>query len=186
MEDLRVRRTKTSITGAFIDLVLEKGFENVKVKDICAKVMINRNTFYLHYLDKEDLLQKIVSDIFTDQEHSIMNIKKESTFTNYESVKNGFKSILESIKNEIEFFRIILLDSNMSGYIDKYINNLKQVVSKVYGIDYSNYKIEIDYIFYGIVGVIKSWIIKDYSSIDEISIKLTDLTLNSLANFIKK
>ena len=186
MEDLRVRRTKAAITGAFIDLVLEKGFEYVKVKDICAKAMINRNTFYLHYLDKEDLLQKMVDSIFIDQENSIMNIKKENTYSDFESVKKGFVYVLDSFQKEIEFFRILLLDSSMSGYVDKYVNRLKHAFTKIYGLDYNEFKIELDYIFFGIVGVFKNWIVKDYSSIDELSTKLTNLTLNSLSNFIKK
>ena len=162
MEDLRVKKTKLAITGAFIDLVEEKGFDNVKVIDICSKAMINRNTFYLH------------------------NLKKESSYNDFESVKKGYVCVLEGLKKEIEFYRIILLDSNMSGYIDKYTSKLRLGLARIYGIDYNIYKIELDYIFYGIVGVIKNWIIKDYSSIDNIATKLAELTLNSMSNFIKK
>ena len=75
MADLRVIKTKQSIKGAFMDLVLEKGFEHVSVKDICNKAMINRNTFYLHYLDKIDLLEKIVKEVFLEQEKDIIKIK---------------------------------------------------------------------------------------------------------------
>ena len=100
MEDLRVRRTKASIIGAFIDLVEEKGFDNVKVKDICTKAMINRNTFYLHYLDKEDLLQKIINSIFTEQEETIMHLKKQKNYNNFESIKQGFEVVLEIFMKE--------------------------------------------------------------------------------------
>ena len=71
MIDLRVVKTKSLIKGAFIELVEEKGFDNVSVKDICLKAQINRNTFYLHYFDKIDLLTKIANEVFLEQENTI-------------------------------------------------------------------------------------------------------------------
>ncbi len=71
MSDLRVKKTKALIKGAFIELVEAKGFDNVTVKDICNKAMINRNTFYLHYLDKIDLLTKLANEVFLEQESTI-------------------------------------------------------------------------------------------------------------------
>lgn len=59
MEDLRKRRTRKLITDAFIDLVEQRGFVNVTVKDIASKAMINRQTFYNYYQDKYDLTQQL-------------------------------------------------------------------------------------------------------------------------------
>ncbi|MEC0245899.1 TetR/AcrR family transcriptional regulator [Paenibacillus chitinolyticus] len=56
--DLRIIRTKESIREALIDLIEEKGFEAVTVKDITTKARINRGTFYAHYQDKYDLIAK--------------------------------------------------------------------------------------------------------------------------------
>ena len=58
-EDLRIKRTQRAIKDAFYSLVEEKGFEHITVKDITERAMISRNTFYLHYEDKYDLLNKI-------------------------------------------------------------------------------------------------------------------------------
>ena len=56
--DLRVVRTKGAIREALIDLIEEKGFEAITVKDITTKAKINRGTFYAHYQDKYDLMSK--------------------------------------------------------------------------------------------------------------------------------
>ena len=61
--DLRIKRTQKSIKNAFYELIVEKGFDHISVKDITERAMISRNTFYLHYNDKFDLLNKICDEL---------------------------------------------------------------------------------------------------------------------------
>ncbi|MEB2629436.1 TetR/AcrR family transcriptional regulator [Peribacillus frigoritolerans] len=61
--DLRVIRTKNSIRTALVELIEEKGFETITVKDITTKAKINRGTFYAHYQDKFDLMTKCQEEI---------------------------------------------------------------------------------------------------------------------------
>lgn len=64
--DLRVTRTKESILDALIELITEKGFEAITVKDITTKAKINRGTFYAHYQDKFDLMAKCEEEIMEE------------------------------------------------------------------------------------------------------------------------
>ncbi len=61
--DLRVIRTKTAIRNALVELIEEKGFDAITVKDITTKANINRGTFYAHYQDKFDLMTKCQEEI---------------------------------------------------------------------------------------------------------------------------
>ncbi|USK60783.1 TetR/AcrR family transcriptional regulator [Peribacillus asahii] len=61
--DLRVIRTRQSIRDALVELIEEKGFEAISVKDITTKAKINRGTFYAHYQDKFDLMTKCEEEI---------------------------------------------------------------------------------------------------------------------------
>ena len=185
MEDLRVVKTKRLIKGAFIDLVEEKGFDNVTVKDICAKALINRNTFYLHYYDKVDLLNKIASEVFSEQENTINFMSNDFKNQDKETLRLGLLQVLKVLHKEIEFYRVILLDSNMSGYIDRFALDLKKRYISHLNVDSRINVIELDYIFHGIVGVIKNWIIKDYSSIDNLADRLSDIIYNNLITYIK-
>lgn len=58
-EDRRIRKTKEAIKYALIDLLKHKTLEKITIKDITESADINRGTFYLHYLDKYDLLEQI-------------------------------------------------------------------------------------------------------------------------------
>lgn len=64
--DLRIVRTKGAIRDALTELIEEKGFEAITVKDITTKANINRGTFYLHYQDKYDLMKKCQEEIMGD------------------------------------------------------------------------------------------------------------------------
>jgi AcrR family transcriptional regulator len=64
--DLRIIRTKESIREALVELIDEKGFEAITVKDITTRAKINRGTFYAHYQDKFDLMTKCEEEIMVE------------------------------------------------------------------------------------------------------------------------
>ena len=61
--DLRIQRTQKAIVDAFYELLDEKSFGSITVIDICQRALINRGTFYTHFEDKYQLLDKCISDI---------------------------------------------------------------------------------------------------------------------------
>lgn len=60
--DLRIVRTRAAIRSHFLDLLLQKNFNEITVKDITHAANIGRGTFYLHYEDKFDLLDKVMQE----------------------------------------------------------------------------------------------------------------------------
>ena len=60
-EDVRIIKNKREIEAAFIRLLEEKQFSKITIADICLASLTSRSTFYSHYLDKYDLLEKIVN-----------------------------------------------------------------------------------------------------------------------------
>ena len=61
-QDRRTRYTLMVIREAFFKLLREKGFEKITVTDVCREANINRGTFYLHYVDKYDLLNAMIDE----------------------------------------------------------------------------------------------------------------------------
>ena len=62
-EDRRIRRTKKLLKQALAQLMDEKEFKDITVKDITERADLNRGTFYLHYTDTYDILNKIENEI---------------------------------------------------------------------------------------------------------------------------
>lgn len=54
--DRRVRRTRAALSGALVDLIIEKGYEAVTVAEIVERADVGRSTFYAHFRDKDELL----------------------------------------------------------------------------------------------------------------------------------
>ncbi|WP_212981769.1 TetR/AcrR family transcriptional regulator, partial [Bacillus paramobilis] len=56
--DRRIIKSQNAIQSAFIEMLITDGFDKITVKNITEKANIGRKTFYLHYLDKYNLLDK--------------------------------------------------------------------------------------------------------------------------------
>ncbi len=52
-EDRRIQRTKQALREALIDLILDRGYEDIGVQDIVDRANIGRSTFYTHYSTKD-------------------------------------------------------------------------------------------------------------------------------------
>nr|WP_263327016.1 TetR/AcrR family transcriptional regulator [Neobacillus sp. Marseille-Q6967] len=61
--DPRILRTRKLIMDSFIELSGKKEFKDITIKDITTEAMVNRATFYYHFEDKYDLLEKVLSEV---------------------------------------------------------------------------------------------------------------------------
>ncbi len=58
--DRRIQRTRPLLQEALFQLIIERGYERITIADITERANLGRTTFYLHYRDKEDLLQESI------------------------------------------------------------------------------------------------------------------------------
>ena len=65
-KDIRVQKTIKTIEDVFLNLIKEKTFTDITIKDICDEAMISRSTFYSHYKDKYDLLEHFFEKIISN------------------------------------------------------------------------------------------------------------------------
>lgn len=55
-QDRRVLRTRQALLEAFVGLVLERRYEQIKVRDIVARAGVGRSTLYEHFAGKDAIL----------------------------------------------------------------------------------------------------------------------------------
>src|SRR5215208_5419659 len=130
-EDLRVRRTRKLLKQALIELTIEKGFAAVTVQDIADRAMVNRATFYRHYLDKYDLLDQYMREVY-DMTASQAEIPIASPqYADFAKPPAGLINLLEHIQQHADFYRVMLgkqgdpaFVQNIQQYIEKRFRSL--------------------------------------------------------------
>ena len=104
-EDRRVRLTKQAIRESLIELMQEYPIAKISVKMICDTADINRSTFYAHYKDQNDLLDKM-------QQEAAQGFKNHVFATNFiqqeKSAVPIIIKVLEYCKENRALFQVIL------------------------------------------------------------------------------
>jgi len=70
-QDRRSQRTQRLLSDAFVQLLREKGYNEITVSDIIARANIGRSTFYSHYRDKDDLFVNELDRVIEALSHQI-------------------------------------------------------------------------------------------------------------------
>jgi AcrR family transcriptional regulator len=64
--DPRILRSRRMLMEALVRLLTQKEFEDISIQEIADEATLNRATFYLHYPDKNALLQAMTAARFRD------------------------------------------------------------------------------------------------------------------------
>ena len=157
--DRRVERTRNSIISAFKEMIIEKEFKDITIKELAERANINRKTFYLHYESMEEILFDLTLEI-SDLLFELLNDRGFFTTGQFDisilvdSIDALINSNYELTKklvsaNSYRFFTRNIKDLVKESFIRKIKNRVKT----------SNYIMNLtgDYIALGLSKVLKDW-----------------------------
>ncbi|MDO4679848.1 MAG: TetR/AcrR family transcriptional regulator [Aerococcus sp.] len=166
------RRTQTlpKIKKAFIKLIHEKGMDNLTVSDVAREAGINRGTFYLHYIDKYDLMEKLESRAIIDLETILNdNINSENVEDPLELIPYAaiYKALLY-VKEEFALVEALASDGGDPSFFDRVKGILEQFVAQKLDLSMTlvinHHAFPVDYakelLLSGTVTIIERWIHK--------------------------
>jgi AcrR family transcriptional regulator len=110
--DARVRRTRELIRDAFMELIVEQGFDNVTVQAIAARAQINRATFYRHYTDKFDLAARLTDLLFADVAAQLESSSADAPLANWQL-------LFEHVAHYAPFYRAMLGKGGIPGFPER-------------------------------------------------------------------
>lgn len=64
--DRRIARSRTAIAAAFIELMLQNGYDALTVEAVTERANVGRSTFYMHFRSKEDVLRQCLTNTNRD------------------------------------------------------------------------------------------------------------------------
>lgn len=159
LEDRRVRRTKQLIKQSLIELMHEKPFKDITVKDITERADLNRGTFYLHYVDIYDLLSKIEDETLQAIEEMMLDYRCKINMPSCYELLDELFSYIEDNRDLFE----VLLHSQSEGI---FLNKLQYLI-KTMGLDLMNmiykdtsrphYCYFLSFVLNGVLGVTEQW-----------------------------
>lgn len=155
--DLRVRYTQAVIQEAFRKLLREKPLAKITVKEVCDLAEINRGTFYKHYLDCYDLMDKL-------QEEAIGNFERLLDSIEASGIQCVIVSILEALSGDDGLFALFQSQGRSDSFLHKLVGCCYRCMEKRIiglpgmkpgdgdrGVNYS-------FLISGCCGVIEYWI----------------------------
>jgi len=106
--DPRVVRSRQQLREALVALIEEKGFDALTVQDITDRAELNRATFYLHYRDKQDLLENSLRDAIDELMTDIGAITDEQGQLVSDESPRPIRAVFEHVAQHAQFYRVML------------------------------------------------------------------------------
>jgi len=105
--DRRSQRTRQALGDAFVELLMEKGYDALSIKDIIERAIVGRSTFYSHYADKDEL--------FVGQLDRLMELLSQHVPQAHAEENPFFPSLglFQHIKQQQKLYRILTWGSGM-------------------------------------------------------------------------
>jgi AcrR family transcriptional regulator len=154
--DRRIVRTQGAIKKAFLELMSEKNFDSITIQDIADRANVNRATVYLHYLDKFDLLDKIMEEHITNM----------SDFCESETELDWIESTvhcMEYLERNYLFFSTMLASEGApyfrSRFVQHNIEEFKKDVDITKGKNFGQSEdVVVEFVANAYVGVVEWWL----------------------------
>ena len=151
--------THASIIGATVGLLQKKELRKITVADICRRIGINRSTFYEHFTDIYDVINK------TEKEYAA-EISNLITKNLSNDMREASVLVLEFIKEHRDFYgcfarlgRQLHIPEELLG--DELINRRQQTVSSLWEDDPVMAGYQWEYMKGSFNAIVQEWLRRD-------------------------
>jgi len=162
--------TIKSLKNALIELILENNeVELITIGEISNRADLNRGTFYIHYKDKNEILEALYYDAIEGLQQALRTpYKNTNKVLLNELVVPSTKLIFEHIETNKKLFKALdLIDKDPNLY-----KRLEQMFWSLFTTEIlferdslsgeTEYEIFLSYQLHATLGVIKYWISRDF------------------------
>jgi AcrR family transcriptional regulator len=164
-DDRRVKYTKMVLKDSLLRLLSEKDISRITIKEICDSADVNRATFYAHYADQYDLLEKIEDELFDNVRAHLAGNEHQGfprSDSEWNDTVNMVADIFDYIKENAALCKLLLNDWRKLDF-------QKRIMTLVYDpyflrlADGSTFtREELDYVYSftltGCVGLVQTWL----------------------------
>ncbi|PEJ56195.1 hypothetical protein CN692_18660 [Bacillus sp. AFS002410] len=170
LREMKVAKTKELIKETLLDLIEEKGFEAISVRDITLKAGLNRGTFYLHYRDKYDLMEKSQNEILEELQNRLMYMKPKelNEFYSNDMVYPPILNVFHYLKDNQRFIKVLISTKGDPAFPKKMKQYIKEAIyEKIINMIEEEHMIDLPheyttaFISSAFFGLMEEWLDKD-------------------------
>ncbi|MCG3418357.1 TetR/AcrR family transcriptional regulator [Oceanobacillus sp. M65] len=168
----RKNRTKEHLKQSLIELIKEKGFHAVSVKDIVDHASYNRSTFYVHYQDKFELTADLMDTMLDGLEESVGKPFVTGRTVSTKKLDTESFSIVSYIYENRDFFELIKFDDTIPGLHTRFPQTILKIYQEKFTFETVNHiPVNMDYFTrytaYGFYGLLINWIQQGFQETKE-------------------
>lgn len=166
--DKRIQRTKRDFYNALFELLKQKKYEQITIKEIIDFAGYSRGTFYTHYRKKDDLLYEIIDALFDAASKAQRSSYFKEDSINVQRLENEPIYILKHFKQYGEYYQILLGKNISIDFRDKLTAMFVNLYLEDFDMHDTTEGNNIDndllnkYFAYGLIGLILDWVIADF------------------------
>lgn len=187
--DRRIIRTKQGIQEALTELLEKKSIDKISVKEITDIAGINRGTFYLHYVDKYDLMEKSINQLMieiSETGSNILNLAQRHIHSELSRKKlvDEFTTLFKYIQKNSRLIKSLTNENSSYSFHHKFNELLKdRLIAKLGPKQKDVPAIYIVSAFsYSIQGIIRTWL---ESGMEDTADMMGEYTFNILECYLK-
>lgn len=186
--DRRVRRTRALLRQALTELLETKDARSITVQELTDRADVNRGTFYAHYRDVFDMMDKMQEELF--EELSLLMDRYDR-----ETLRGDLTPVLTDVFRFVEKNRDLLpifLDRQVT---DRFFQGLNELIfqrclnswSGLYSINENPGGLYcLEFVVSGVVGLVRMWIQLGFrESPEEMAAATGQLIQNGLSSLMR-
>jgi len=130
--DPRVVRTQRLLRKAMFELLETREFEQITVQDIADLATIKRATFYLHFNDKQDLVQQCITELLQELRESMEYSSDEFAQFNFTSgeAHPSFIRLFHHVGKHYGQYQALLVKNRIPAFSSGLMDLIHEFVSQ--------------------------------------------------------
>lgn len=184
--DARYINAQNKIIATFKYLINEIGYKKISISKIIKLANVNRSTFYNHYLDKEDLMEKLQMNLI----HSLTRQAPILTLENINDKKYTearTRVIVQRIYDNRDDFKLFFSEKSDGLFTQRIIENSKHIIKENNFFRDSTIPSYYAYSLtsYVLVDLIRKWVENDFKeTVDEFTNIITTIIYKIYENVL--
>ena len=114
--DRRVRKTRQQLQHCLAVLLKEKKIQEITVREITEMADLNRGTFYLHYKDVFDLLEKVELELLDELDGTLQKYQASDL---HQKLSLIFTDLFVCVQENAEMVQILLGENGDLNFVNQ-------------------------------------------------------------------